>query len=102
MITIILEDGSSREIDRISEPSNAKYLIQGNNSKYRYISQISEVAYDAFSSEEMSGLIQDLLLLSKKLNKPEYLEHVSSIIRLAERCQKMKGAVLVFTPWGDE
>lgn len=102
MITVILEDSHLKELERISESSNAEYLIQGDNSKYKYLSQLSEIDYDVFSSEDMPGLIRDLLRLSKSLTQPEQLEHVANIVRFAKRCQSTNGVALIFTPWGNE
>lgn len=102
MITIILEDSNSRELERISEPSNTEFLIQVNEEMYPFLSQLSEHSYDVFSSQDMPGLIQDLLRLNETLNDPKHLKHLSAILSLAERCQEIEDTVLIFTPWGDE
>jgi hypothetical protein len=101
MITIILEDRDSKELERICEDTNGEYLIQHDYTKYKYLSQLSEFDYDVFSSEMMPDLIEDLLRLKRELTKREHMEHVSKIIELARRCQNMKVATLTFTPWGD-
>jgi ABC-type enterochelin transport system substrate-binding protein len=102
MITVILETHNLEQLDRTSESSNAQYLIQANNPKYKYLSQLSEVDYDIFASEDMPGLIQDLLRLKKSTTHSKQLKHIADIIHLAKRCHITKDVVLVFTPWGEE
>jgi hypothetical protein len=100
VITIILEDKNSKELERVSEKDNSQYIIQ-QDSKYKYLSLIDDCSYDVFLSTEMQELIQDLTLLKSELNNLIHIDHVDKILGLAEKCKNTKDTFLIFTPWPD-
>lgn len=106
MITILLVDKNEDEVTRISEKSNADYLIQAKGSrngeeKFNHLGWVDEYSPTLFSRDKMPGLIHELLLLKQQVSHPEHIHHIDDIIQLARLCHKLPGTALIFTPFGE-
>ena len=101
MITILLIDKNSRELSRVSEPSNADYLVQEFNDRFSYLTSANEYSPSLFRRNDMPGLINEFLLLRHQLSNPEHIRHIDDIIQLARRCQQCPETALFVTPWGE-
>lgn len=101
MITVLLEDSNGKELARLSESSNATYLIKDmNDVEYPLLSELSTVGPDVFASSKMEELIAELEKTMLRLTDPQQVAHVNDIIRLARECQANSGCTLLFTPFG--
>ena len=106
MITILLVDKNEDEVTRISEKSNADYLIQAEGSRngeeqFNHLGWIDAYIPTLFSRDKMPGLINELLRLKQQVSHPEHIHHIDDIIQLARLCHKLPGTALIFTPFGE-
>lgn len=99
MITVILEDLKGFELARTMKDSNDQYLIREGEGDYEYLSTLNAYDYDVFSSDDMAGVIQDLLKIRRSLPEADKA-HVDEIVALARRCQEESLLTLTFTPFG--
>ena len=94
MITILLIDKNSRELSRVSEPSNADYLVQEFNDRFSYLTSANEYSPSLFRRNDMPDLINEFLLLRHQLsNRPLQHDAVShanifadNILLVVQRC----------------
>ncbi len=98
MITVLLEDVEGVELARTTKQSNDQYLIREGEDAYDYLSVLNAYDYDVFSSDDMTGLIEDLLRIRKSLPDADKT-HVDEIISLARRCKEGPRLTLTFTPF---
>lgn len=97
MITIILEDSNSIRLASTHREGNQAYLIRPE-LEYHVLSQLSEVDYDVFCSDDMGVLTDELKRVSMVCSNDER-KHIFEILELASRCESQRGSTLTFTPF---
>lgn len=97
MFTVILQDGTGKELARCSSQGNEKYLMP-TGGDFLLLSQLDTSSYDVFSQDQARQLHEELLALQAKVAKDSELEHIRDVAELAFRAANTAGATITFTP----
>jgi len=99
MFTIILQNESGDEIERLFLKDSDAFLLQDDEVNFPSLSELSSSSYDVFGSSDMRQLLIELETLTNEASNSAHFDSIRKITQLAKACCKSSNYRLLLTPF---